>query len=76
MCSVCLQSPCHPSCPNAEPEKPVYVCVECGNPIYVGDKFFPSADGPICKECMEEKTVEEILDLFGDSMEVAKEKNF
>jgi len=46
-------------------------CVHCGDGINVGDKYFGSDAGPVCKECMEGKSYEEILDIFGESMKTA-----
>lgn len=37
MCEECRQSPCHPSCPNAEP--PItFECARCGEEFYEGDE--------------------------------------
>jgi len=71
MCSICLQNPCASRCPNASEPKPVECCVLCGEGIYEGGKYFESNEGPVCKECMEEKSYEEILDIFGESMKTA-----
>lgn len=38
MCDYCRNSPCTSGCPNAEEEIEEYVCEECGDGIYVGDK--------------------------------------
>lgn len=51
MCRVCRMSPCHPSCPNAEPQK--CVCDRCGRTlgryIYIEDEY-------ICTDCLEDFT--------------------
>ena len=51
MCRVCRQEPCHPSCPNAEPQK--CVCDRCGRTlgryIYIEDEY-------ICTDCLEDFT--------------------
>ncbi len=72
MCEICGQIPCHPSCPNADEELPVERCVECGEGIYSGEKYFASCIGPICQICMEDKTVDEILESMGEKMTVAE----
>lgn len=71
MCSICMQNPCHPRCPNAPEYKPIMRCLECGEGIYVGDKYYDTGYGGICGECMEDKTVSEILELLGERLSVA-----
>lgn len=71
MCSICYSTPCHPRCPNADEEKPVYRCSECGGSIFEGDKFFQNDIKEICEECMEEMSVEEILNLFNEDLKTA-----
>lgn len=71
MCAVCMSSPCHPQCPNAPEQKPVLRCVECGEGIYEEDKYFESAYGEICEECMDNKSPEEILELFDERFSIA-----
>lgn len=71
MCSICLQNPCSSRCPNSSDPMPNKWCVHCGDGINVGDKYFGSDAGPVCKECMEGKSYEEILDIFGESMKTA-----
>ena len=52
MCSVCLQDPCDPRCPNAEPERPALTCDSCGRTIYEGDDFYRDVDGDdLCEDC-------------------------
>lgn len=72
MCSVCLQNPCHPRCPNAPDPEPAAYCRVCGEPLYVGDKHF---DG-ICMDCLEEMTVSDWLELFGENIEEVKEEYY
>ncbi len=36
MCEICLQAPCPPRCPNAEPPR-VYSCDKCGTGMHAGD---------------------------------------
>ncbi len=71
MCMICNSVPCHPRCPNAPEQTPLMRCRECGGGIYADDKYFDAGDGCICWECMEEKSTEEILGLFGESLSVA-----
>lgn len=39
MCDVCLQTPCHPRCPNAPEPPTVYTCKHCGEPIVAGEEY-------------------------------------
>lgn len=71
MCSYCLTSPCHPRCPNAPEPVPKYVCSECGEGIFEGDKFFENGKKTICEYCLEDMTVEEILELFDEELNIA-----
>lgn len=49
----------------------VYTCSVCGGEIYEGEEYYDSAKGPICIDCMEGMSVQEILELVGDQLEVA-----
>lgn len=60
MYSICLKNPCDSRCPNAPESKPIEICSECGEGIYEGDEYFDSFSGPICKECMEDKSLTEL----------------
>jgi len=71
MCLECLRTPCDVRCPNASEPKALRSCTICGEEIYEGDKYFESDEGPMCEECMEEKSYEEILSIFGESMKTA-----
>lgn len=68
MCAVCMQTPCHPRCPNSPEPKPMYWCSICGEGIFEGDKFFQFGNTEICEECMDEMSAEKILDLFGERL--------
>ncbi|MBQ6091324.1 MAG: hypothetical protein IJL07_08690 [Lachnospiraceae bacterium] len=71
MCEICRQIPCHPRCPNAPEPEPKYECSECGEGIYEGDRYFDGPDGYICEDCMENKSVEDVLGLFGEVLTTA-----
>lgn len=66
MCAICNQIPCHSRCPNAPEAQPVFICTKCGEDILEGDKFFDSPAGPVCKDCMDDMTTDEVLDLLGE----------
>lgn len=70
MCEICRQYPCHPRCPNAPEPKPAAYCRLCNEPLYVGDEHFEG----ICKECLDDMTTSEWLDLFGENMEEIEEE--
>lgn len=71
MCAICLQTPCHPRCPNAPEPEPMYWCCECGEGIFEGDKYFQYGNSEICEACMDEKTTEEMLELFEERLRTA-----
>ena len=53
MCQECMQTPCHPRCPNAS-YKPVCECDMCGDDIYEDDVMYIVNDNNICERCMDE----------------------
>lgn len=71
MCAICRKNPCDSRCPNAPEAKAAYICTECGGEIFHGDKYFDSPDGIICKDCMNDMTAMEILELLGEEFSVA-----
>lgn len=74
MCSVCLKTPCHPACPNAEEPKPVMLCM-CGNGIYTGDQYLEDINGKYhCMECLKEMEVSDILKLAGLELSKVEEE--
>lgn len=72
MCEVCGHTPCDSRCPNAPEPTPIETCLQCGAGICEGDEYFDSQDGPICKECMEDMSYSEILEIIGEKMKVAE----
>lgn len=72
MCSLCLKTPCDSRCPNAPEPKPVVNCKECGVGIFEGERFCDSEKGPICEDCMDDMTVSEMLELFGEKFTIAE----
>jgi len=72
MCKVCLPGPNCGGCPHEPEPEPVYVCLECGEGIYPGDKYYrPYSGGYVCLHCLEDKSVEELLALAREALEVA-----
>jgi hypothetical protein len=55
MCSECLQTPCHPRCPNAPEPDAVYYCERCGKRIYDGDGYYDLCDEIWCEECVKDQ---------------------
>ena len=45
MCDICMQSPCHPCCPNYYPQRVAHYCSFCGDGIYDGEKYIKNQDG-------------------------------
>lgn len=72
MCEYCHSWPHLPGCPNEPDPIPVETCCKCGDGIFDGDEYFDGCDGPVCRECMEDMTVSELLELCGESLSVAQ----
>ena len=72
MCSDRSRIVCDNRCPNAPEPKPIKICSECKRGIYAGDEYYEGIFGPVCKDCMEDKDLNEILDIFGEKMMVAE----
>ena len=73
MCDICGKNPCDVRCPNCE-EKGIYTCVECGQYIYEGEKYWDSPKGYICMDCFEEMDRRTILELCDEKFKEAKEE--
>ncbi len=71
MCKVCRMIPCNPRCPNAPEPKPKYECSKCGYGIYAGDKYLDGPEGYVCKECLDDMTSGELLEMLGESLATA-----
>lgn len=71
MCSVCLKIPCNARCPNAPEPKAVYRCSVCNEGIFRMQKYFETAKGYICNECIEDMSGAELLEMMGERMAVA-----
>lgn len=71
MCSVCNSMPHDPRCPYASEQEEVYICKKCKDKIMAGEKFLETEDGEICETCIDNMTREEILEMFGEKMQIA-----
>lgn len=75
MCDICRQTPCHPRCPNAPEPKPVERCCLCGEGIYEGDEYLNTTDGCVCKDCLENFSIDQWLELIGESLTTAERED-
>lgn len=74
MCALCRRDPCDSRCPNAPEPEPVFWCSKCGEGIYAGDQYLETEDGEtICKECLEDMSAMDLLEILGMSLGEAKE---
>ena len=64
MCRTCLTTPCHPRCPNAEPEKPIYSCYNCQGKIFFDEKYVEIDGVQYCVDCIDNMESRDILKLF------------
>lgn len=54
MCSVCLQTPCDPRCPNASAPKGVEDCIMCEKAILPGEEYAKINGVCYCESCLED----------------------
>lgn len=59
MCSVCLQTPCAPACPNAPDPPCPFRCAYCREGIEVGERYFVHGAKTYHRECVESMDPEE-----------------
>lgn len=74
MCAICRKSPCDSRCPNAEEPRAVHTCRRCEEPIYEGDDYMDTPEGPVCKDCIEGMSVIEFCELIGESFKTAEKE--
>ena len=65
MCSLCLQSPCDPRCPNAKPPRSYDTCPHCGEGITLGEEYVFVDGAAYHVDCLEDMGVRELISLFG-----------
>lgn len=44
------------------------------SPIYEGDKYMDTPEGPVCKDCIEGMSVTEFCELIGESFKTAEKE--
>jgi len=52
----------------------VHRCYKCGVGIFEGEKYLDSSKGQICEDCLDDMTVDEWLELFGESLAIAEKE--
>ena len=52
----------------------IYTCEWCEEPIYEGDKYMDTPEGPVCKECIEGMSATEFCELIGESFKTAEKE--
>lgn len=72
MCDICLSSPCLPGCPNAPDPPSIGECESCREPIFVGDEYAEIEGEKYCKDCLDDFTTSDWLDLFGEKIREAE----
>lgn len=76
MCNTCRRTPCDPRCPNAEPEKPIYVCNHCKEGIFFEDRYAEIGNDKFCLDCLESMDIDELLAIFDISVQKAYKEEF
>lgn len=74
MCAVCNTSPCHPRCPNAPEPAAVAECFFCHDEIREGEEYTDVDGTPVCKDCVTNISIENLLDVFDMTTEEVFEK--
>lgn len=72
MFSICLHIPCMWGCPNApeeiteeEEKEPIIQCDHCGAELYEGDLYLDAKNAMVCKKCVEEMSIHELMEVCG-----------
>ncbi len=73
MCDICLRSPCHPRCPNAEPPAAVYDCSKCKEGIIPGEKYARIDGLHYHLDCLEDMGTEKLLEFLDVDVLTARE---
>ncbi len=75
MCEVCLQSPCHPRCPNYSSINTHVYCDKCGEMIEVGDEYIENVvAGKFAHyDCF--SGLRDFLDWFGGNIKTMEEED-
>lgn len=64
MCDICMRYPCHPRCPNYEPQKAKYYCSICDEGIYDGEEYIENNNGDYRHyECFD--TIRDLVEWLG-----------
>ncbi len=71
MCAICMKTPCDSRCPNAPEIETERTCVLCGGPIYTGEEFFESEEGPVCIDCLTASTPKALIEMCGEELKTA-----
>ena len=71
MCMECRQNHCDCRCPNAEPEKSIHKCKDCGFGIYKGDEFVEIEGNYYHLDCIGDMEIDELLKLFDKKVFIA-----
>lgn len=48
--------------------------MKCGEGIFEEDKYYDSPEGYICKDCVEDMTVSEFMEMIGETFSTAKKE--
>lgn len=75
MCSECLQTPCHPRCPNAPEPQAVENCHKCGGGILPGDEYAKINGVCYCESCIDDMPYCELIPLLGGEWKKASEED-
>ena len=75
MCKECLQTPCHPRCPNAPEPQPVETCYKCTEGIFPGDEYAKIDGVCYCESCIDDMPYSVLIPLLGGEWCKASEED-
>ena len=75
MCNECLQTPCHPKCPNAPEPKAVETCFKCEGGIVPGDRYARINGVCYCESCIEDMPYCVLIPMLGGEWHEALEED-
>ena len=74
MCEICGRHPWDARCPDAPEPQGGFTCSRCNGEIVAGEEYFDSPEGHICKNCIEDMTIHEFMELIGEAFSTAEKE--
>ncbi len=75
MCSICGYCKCPSGCPDTEDPPAVFICEICEGSIVVGDEYVDFKGDYYHRECFDELSTDELLEIIGGELREASEED-